>query len=442
MFETTVEKIVYRIIWIGIYAGMMLCMFRMVYKNVIYEKMGIHIEIVDRILADDEIVSEEKHAQQVVSIDWSKQYPGKTREVSENKGTSIVDKYENGIKNIKDKIIWYYEKGFPFYMDVIEIATDYENILGWNVSEVGKPFILEDGYCIQVEEQAEVDACSEKLIEFNRWLEEKEVDLLYVQAPSKINSEMELPYGFVNYSNANADELLGNLEQSNIHTLDLREKMRQRSVEWNNMFYKTDHHWKVDTALWAAGEISRELNSKYGYSVSEELFDLNNYKRTIYEDVFLGSYGRKVTMSKVKPEDYEVIVPDFSTNLHLYLPELGIDENGEFEELFIDYDRLDVNNYYTADAYATYKTRREYMTQIHNANAENKGTRILFLRDSYANPLVPFVSLQYEKVDALALQMFSGSVRAYIEETKPDVVVVMYIPTNISSEELGYFDFR
>ncbi len=56
-------------------------------------------------------------------------------------------------------------------------------------------------------------------------------------------------------------------------------------------------------------------------------------------------------------------------------------------------------------------------------------------------PVYTFMSLDVEKVDAITTDGFSGSVRTYIKQTKPDVVVVLYIPPE-SNDNIKKYGFR
>lgn len=442
MNKEKISNITCNFIWIIIFSGLILSVARFFYKNILYEKLGINFAIINGLLKDEEIVDQERKNEATLCINWSEIYPGKEINGGEEKQNTLIDKCKNKIENLETKIEWYYEAGFPFYMNIIEMATGYEAIIDWNVSEIGKVFILENGYCVQTEELINTKICAESLIEFQKWLEKNGISLLYVQAPYKINAETILPFGFQDYSNINADNLLNNLKMEGIEVLDLRAEMKQREKEWYSMFYVTDHHWKIDTALWATGVISKKMGMLYGLEITEGLYQLENFRQIEYPNIFLGTYGRKVTLSKIAPEDFSVIIPDFQTDMHLYMPEYELDLNGDFESLFIDYEKLKVNNYYTSDAYGCYRTRRQYMAQIQNSQTDNPDVKVLVLRDSYANSLVPFLALQYEYVDSLEPATFSGSIRAYIEETKPDIVIVMYTTTNLFGDEGGPFDFR
>jgi hypothetical protein len=71
---------------------------------------------------------------------------------------------------------------------------------------------------------------------------------------------------------------------------------------------------------------------------------------------------------------------------------------------------------------------------------------MLIIRDSFSAPLIPYLAVDIEYVDCMYLKSFDGSVREYIRQTKPDIVLVAYYPPNIEdidwSGASSTFDFR
>lgn len=94
-------------------------------------------------------------------------------------------------------------------------------------------------------------------------------------------------------------------------------------------------------------------------------------------------------------------------------------------------------DYYGKNPYAAYIYADQPLETIENLDAAG-GPHVLVVRDSFANCVVPFLSLAAGRVDSVDLRQFDGSLRACMEAEDPDAVVVMY--TNVRSE--GMCDFR
>lgn len=82
--------------------------------------------------------------------------------------------------------------------------------------------------------------------------------------------------------------------------------------------------------------------------------------------------------------------------------------------------------------------------RIHNEQI--KGKKILFIKDSFAIPVIPFIATGVENVDVLDVREFDGSAKAFIKESQPDMVVVFYNTTSVREidwpSHLSAFDFR
>ena len=139
--------------------------------------------------------------------------------------------------------------------------------------------------------------------------------------------------------------------------------------------------------------------------------------------------------------------PDNGMTYHLVMPEKQLDVTGTFDEVFIDYDKLKITDYYEMDAYSAYITLRSYVAIIENENAANPDKKILILRDSFGNNFAPYFAQQYGTVELIDVADFTGSIKSYIEKSKPDTVLLLYNPTMIepidwSSYTSSKFDFR
>jgi hypothetical protein len=81
---------------------------------------------------------------------------------------------------------------------------------------------------------------------------------------------------------------------------------------------------------------------------------------------------------------------------------------------------------------------------IHN-NFLHGNKKILIIKDSFVNNLAPFLSLGIEHIDMLDLRHFTGSIKTYIKQTQPDMVIVMYNPSALAMDDSAHkrmFDFR
>lgn len=429
---------------------------RIVVKNVVYEKLGIYNAFVAFMLEGDNAVTDDEDMSKPVVIDWESIYPFAREDLyvaeEANSQLSLVDRYENKISAIKAQIEWYTTDGLPMQTKLTELAMGYESLIGWKVQEQDYDAVitLKNGHltCVCPDYEYVIGDIMDSITTFKGFLEERDINLMYVMVPFKIGAEDEqLPFGLTDASNANADKLIEGLAEAGVDYIDLRANEVEDGINHYDLFYYTDHHWTSRAAIWACDKVAKELNEKYGYDYDSELFNIDNYKSEIYEDVFLGSYGRRVTLSKASPEDFEIMYPLKDMTFNLKLPEKNIDATGTFGEVFIDYSMLEITDYYEMDAYSSFVTLRKYVAVITNENAQNPDKKILILRDSFGNNFGAYFAQQYGTVELVDVSDFTGSIKSYIEESKPDTVLLLYNPTMIepidySSYNSSKYDFR
>jgi hypothetical protein len=66
---------------------------------------------------------------------------------------------------------------------------------------------------------------------------------------------------------------------------------------------------------------------------------------------------------------------------------------------------------------------------------------VLLIRESFAGPVITYLSLGIGELYALTPEGFTGSIESYIDEVSPDMVVILYTaPT--TNEVTSKYDFR
>ncbi|WP_026043509.1 alginate O-acetyltransferase AlgX-related protein [Treponema primitia] len=374
------------------------------------------------------------------NIKWAELYPFENTFNKVSK-ISIPDKVKNNINNIEENIVEYTNNLLIYHEKMAEYAAQYEKFLGWPLHET--IFDLGDGWLSEsVDEIKNISPHAVELSNFNQFLNGLNIDFLYVQIPSKISKKDNINTDF---SNKNADNLLYALSQENVPILDLREYILKQNLDHHNLFYKTDPHWKAKTALWVTGILSEYLNLNNDFEIGYNIYDPDNFTYDIYNDWFLGSYGRKVTLARAAPEDITLIYPIFNTDFIFKIPSRNINKQGSFD-IFYDYDRIKNLDYYNSDPYGAFCYERNPIVTITN-NLVNIDKKILFLVESFGRYIPPFLSLSIKNVDFVDLRSFDGSIKTYIEKNMPDMVIIMYNP-NVIEEINSYnpsnnlFDFE
>ncbi len=389
----------------------------------------------------------ELEREKTISIDWEKKYPfadeeekskGKTEKKQAGKSYGFLSAKMNSLKDkvnsMERKISYYFEKGLLGRKNLLETGAFLEHTLQWGIPEQVKssPYILwggKTGHISQCKAKIDVTEASESLTDFAKWVQEQGIPFVYVQYPAKMSGIKEelLPKGFYSYTDENVDRILEELDERNIPYLDIREDMMPQDADnMFELFFRTDHHWLPQTGLKAAGLLAEYLKGE-GLDVDTELFDLEKYTVKNYEGIFLGSYGRNVTAGLIDPDDFPVVTPDFETYFKIRIPSINVEKEGAFDETLLDMNMLYMQPSYELSQYDVYCWSNRPLIEIENMRTKNRD-RVLILKDSYGNAVNPFLALTVGEMALIDLRHFTGSVRAFIEEYRPDYVIVAYNP--------------
>lgn len=430
-------------------------------KNIIVDTLGISNDFTNFILQgmDTSDAVDEVTGELLVDIAWSELYPfesdSSTEKILEKNSVNnntfqlakkLLNTWNGAVKKLTGSLAQYCNEFLYKRIWYVENAYVYENIIGWDILPYGGSegiVNLEEGYLSYAMNEKDVEPLVERMMDFQQFLNQENIPLLYVQAPSKLSPEgEELPAGVSDYSNDTIKKMVEGLEKAGIDTFNCTEWLMEQPEEYHDLFYKTDHHWTTETAFRIAGAMAEYLNEEYQFEFPLEYYKEDKYEIDYYEKWFLGSLGKKLTLAVVEPEDYQVYVPNFETDFSIKIPERNIDLTGSFKDVILDYRHLQKKDYYGENMYASFMNRNDALGSITNNLAPtNKGKRILFIKDSYSTPVIPYLALGVEHIDSIYEQVFDGSIRTYIKETKPDMVVVMYAVNSVTGDGSSHISF-
>lgn len=437
-------------------------MLSFVAQNICYEILGMTNPIVDYFVKDDLAELNEEGAAESVSIDWSIQYPFEgTDRSEETKLFSVMDMYLSVIETVKTKVDMYANDVLPYKKEMVRLSSVFKEIIGYDLqlSEDKSDLIyMQNGYLTYPQpkvQEEDIEEIANSLAEFNEYLSEMEIPFLYINTGSKVcPTDKQMNVECIEYTNENADALQVALQERNVNYLDFRTEMAMAGLDWYDSYYITDHHWTTETGLWAAKVIAETLNLEYGYSFDTELFELSKYYQTVYDDFWIGGQGRIDAFAKSELESFTLLLPKYETVFSIKIPTREINLSGEYKETLIDMEVLErVKNYSQddfltkPDAYHCSQLRNDALATIENhLQTNNEGKKILFIQDSFAWYSTTFLATDVSQIDVLYPMQFDGSIKAYIEETRPDMVIMMYCERQIEeidwTTHLDAFDLR
>ena len=360
-----------------------------------------------------------------VTINFAKQYPFENKKVENQK--SLIEKYESKINTIKEKIENVTSKDLIGYEKMIELSYAYNDLIKFNLvsnnSSDARIELDDDNYSRIVSKQ-DVSTCVNKIDSLKNFLDSQKIDFLYVQAPYKIPENYQLPLIYKDYTNENMNEFLNKIN-GKVDYIDLRENLISDNLDHLKLFFKTDHHWLPETGLWATNVISNYINEKYNLSLKTDNILKDKFNYETYPNMYLGSDGRYVSLKNAKPDDFTMITPNYETDFEISIPNLNLNKKGSYSDTLIDWSKLKYGNYYKISQYTSYLYGDKPLIEIKN-NLVNNDKKILVIRDSFSEVVLPFLALENEYVSAIDLRQFNGSLYSYIKDYQPNLVLILY----------------
>ncbi len=244
--------------------------------------------------------------------------------------------------------------------------------------------------------------------------------------------EDKVPYAFPGINQEEETQrIYQELSQTDeqLTTIDFTEVLKEHQDEY--IYYRTDHHWTTLGAYYAYIEYCREKGL-----TPVELSELEKHEVSDFYGTFYSKAKRPG-----QPSDtitwYDVPIDDFSFTANLLqdkeLSQLGevVEQDGE-ELLSVD-TLMDERKFQTRDKYAAFTWGNPgyaKITSSHNLNhIEGKTSRLLIIKDSYANSMIPYLTYNYDEIVVVDLRYLSKSVKDLMQQDFDDIFVMYNFST-------------
>lgn len=172
------------------------------------------------------------------------------------------------------------------------------------------------------------------------------------------------------------------------------------------LFYKTDHHWTTKGAYYAY----RELGSKLGFVPQEE----SSFRIDLATDEFYGSLYSKSGFRRLQPDHIQLYIPKQESPLKVLY-----EEEGRLTDSLYEKEKLDEK-----DKYAVFLGGNEALVRIVSEGPPRK--KLLIVKDSFANSLIPFLTKHYGEIDVVDLRYFTGSLPDLARERGYQDMLILY----------------
>ena len=193
----------------------------------------------------------------------------------------------------------------------------------------------------------------------------------------------------------------------NTKNIELVELLKENNNEY--IYYKTDHHWTSYGAYLAYREFSKINNI-----VPIEIEAVNpNY---VYD--FYGTYFSK--SKKFNAESDTITFYDIN-NIDITIDGVEVESINDDEK------------WSSSDKYSAFLRGNNGLTIINNNNIKDN-SRILVIKDSYANSYIQFLANNYKEVYIIDLRSFPYNFNEFYEIYKFDNVLIMYSFINLVND--------
>lgn len=242
------------------------------------------------------------------------------------------------------------------------------------------------------------------------------------------------------------DEMMFYLNRLGVETLDLRECVPNEELSYEEAFFRTDHHWTIPAAFYAAVEVVDKINESFGENLDPDGYytDMSNYDIVTYQSGMLGSMGRKTGAGFCGIEDFTALWPKFEGQFSRETMEengMMTYREGSFEKCLMETSTFtEKRDIYSDSQYSAYLNGLRYYEKI--INEENPdGCKIFMVRDSYFSPVIAFLMPMCGEIDAIwSLEETEAlDIEAYVKENEFDYIIVEVYPYNINDSAFNFF---
>ena len=323
----------------------------------------------------------------------------------------------------------------PYKDEFITLNGDIQEAMGQRVSN---GVAESDGYfALSYDRIDNAGYIADNITALKDYAEKRGIPFVFVATPYKAEMpDFIYPLSVSDYTAENAEDVNSRLIAAGVDFLDLHEYVKTKAD-----YYRTDHHWRIETALRMSGVVAQRLE-KYGVAEKSDIeyySDADNYEYRHATDTYLGSLGRKAGAGFTGYDEFTYVLPKYDTSVryrHVKGGETVVDKSGTFEQALI-------SDPAESDYYCSYLNNSYCEMIIHNNLCAN-GKRLLMVSDSYGRPLAAFLSAYFSEVKNVDTQKdrYNGSIYELIDEYSPDAIILCYNSILYSAPEAFNFDAK
>ena len=274
---------------------------------------------------------------------------------------------------------------------------------------------LPTGDLYDIQMPADISDCLEEIIRFSAQLD---VPFTYVYEHPTNYAENKLTGGYaqLDWGDELGDEIVSTLRGADIDVIDSRVALE--GIPAAKLVLRTDQHWTPYAAL----SVARALAENVGVDAGP--LDPGRFESETFPEKFLGKYGQRIGAARVVPDDYVLYWPRYETEITRTTNQNGTitEVTGPFRDSAIKWECLEGEGW-DIRAYKAYGLTENF-EHFHNEAAPD--VTLLVFKDSYGAPVGAFLSLVARDVYLVDMRKTDRDATEFVEELKPDHVIMSY----------------
>ncbi|WP_405116154.1 DHHW family protein [Paenibacillus sp. FSL K6-1217] len=175
------------------------------------------------------------------------------------------------------------------------------------------------------------------------------------------------------------------------------------------IYYKTDHHWTTKGAFLAYRELGAPMNFT---PKNEDEFNIRQVTSQFY-----GSLYSKSGFRHIRPDSIELYYPKVPETVSVEYAH----EQQSADSMYV------MGNLTKKDKYTVFFNGNHGLIRISTGNTE--GGRLLVVKDSYANSLIPFLTSHFSEIDVIDLRYYDGDLLKLMKERQIRDMLILYNTT-------------
>lgn len=266
-------------------------------------------------------------------------------------------------------------------------------------------------------DQPAADRVTENLNYVNKFVENVDIPVVFSLIPTQACIWADrLPEGAPNASQtdlmAQAQGAVTGATWADVYTPLMEHKDE-------DIFYRTDHHWTSLGAYYGYTGLASAL----GYTP----VPLTDYTPTVRSTEFYGTVFSSSGVRWVKPDTITTYVPDDGITVVSHTYDNSGNPVEEQRALYVEF-FLSVK-----DKYSMFLGGNQSLGVVTNTNNPD-GPKLLIIRDSYADSLVPFLTAHYSEIHLIDPRYYHLSVKDYVAQNGIDQALVLYSVPNFVTD--------